>query len=189
MRTAGGSVTSGGDEGISASCSLRSDGSASPPQPARPRLAVAAGGGRTARGVPPGGGSSGGGPPGCGTAARLGHRVPARPGLGLPALRRTGRALATLPLSVSYLASDRVDPPAVPDDRALAVLFGRPHQAAPPSAPGFSSSTISASTTSSSPGVSDVPSAPPWAPAAFAACDWASMALPIFWLPWAAFSG
>ena len=77
---------------------------------------------------------------------------------GLPAVRAgvTG---------VTYLASSRVDPPAIADDRALALLLW-PHQAAPPS---LSSSTISASTTSSS-----WPSASaPGSLVCPAACDWA----------------
>ena len=47
--------------------------------------------------------------------------MPARPGLGGPALR-TALALAGLPVGVAYLARDRVDATPVTDHRALALL-------------------------------------------------------------------
>ncbi len=49
--------------------------------------------------------------------------MPARPGLG-SALWWTSLGLAALPPGVSDLASDRVDTPAVTDDRATAVIVG-----------------------------------------------------------------
>jgi hypothetical protein len=49
--------------------------------------------------------------------------VPARPGLG-SALWWASLGLVTLPLGVSDLAGDRVDTPAVTDDRTSAVIVG-----------------------------------------------------------------
>ncbi|HEY2687205.1 MAG TPA: hypothetical protein VGJ50_02125 [Streptosporangiaceae bacterium] len=49
--------------------------------------------------------------------------MPARPGLG-SALWWISLALTTLPPGVSDLACDRVDTPAVTDDRAAAVIVG-----------------------------------------------------------------
>jgi hypothetical protein len=87
--------------------------------------------------------------------------VLARPGLTAagpagPALRawRAGSLLVsgTGKLTrIPDLAGSGIYPPAVPDDRAVFLVFSWAHQAAPPSwSAGLSSSTISASTTSSS---------------------------------------
>src|SRR3984957_18656616 len=76
--------------------------------------------------------------------ARLGRRVPSRPG-------RLARGAVAAPLRIPDLAGHRVDAPEVTDHRPIVGVLWRIHQAAPPSpACGLSSSTISASTTSSS---------------------------------------